>query len=166
MTAAEAPIAPGDPAAPSRNRMPGSILFLCGLNVIRSPIAEQLARRMLPATVFVASAGVHAGERDPFVDAVLAESGLSLGNRQPRRLEDMEDVYFDLIVTLAPEAHHRALELTRSLAVDVEYWPTPDPTTTTGSREHIMAAYRDVRDRLAQRIVSRFGRRVSNLRAE
>ncbi|HVW54940.1 MAG TPA: low molecular weight phosphatase family protein [Rhizobiaceae bacterium] len=157
---------PDAPPTAAERRTPGSILFLCGLNAIRSPIAEQLARRMLPPTVFIASAGVHAGERDPFVDAVLAESGLSLGNRQPRRLEDMEDVYFDLIVTLAPEAHHRALELTRSLAVDVEYWPTPDPTTTTGSREHILAAYRDVRDRLARRIASRFGKQVSGLQPE
>jgi protein-tyrosine-phosphatase len=166
MTAAHGPAAVGHPAAPAKNSKPGSILFLCGLNVIRSPIAEQLARKLLPPGIFVASAGVRAGERDPFVDAVLAESGLSLGNRQPRRLDDLEDAYFDLIVTLAPEAHHRALELTRSLAVDVEYWPTPDPTTTTGNREHILAAYRDVRDRLARRIASRFDLQLSGLHPE
>jgi len=136
--------------------LPHSILFLCGMNAVRSPIAEQLARRMLPATTFVASAGVRAGERDPFVDAVLAEEGLSLGERQPRTLEELEDDYFDLIITLAPEAHHAALELTRSLAVDVEYWPMPDPTDTGGTREHIMAAYRDVRERLKARINRRF----------
>jgi protein-tyrosine-phosphatase len=105
-------------------KLPGSILFLCGQNVIRSPIAEQLARAVLPATVFIASAGVRPGERDPFVDSVLAERGLTLGKRQPQLLDDLEDAYFDLIVTLAPEAHHAALELTRSAAVDVEYWPT------------------------------------------
>lgn len=126
------------------------------MNAVRSPMAEQLARRMLPATVFVASAGVRAGERDPFVDAVLAEDGLSLGERHPRMLNDLEDDYFDLIVTLAPEAHHAALELTRSLAVEVEYWPTPDPTDAGGTREHIMASYRDVRERLKARIHSRF----------
>ncbi|ESY84306.1 low molecular weight phosphatase family protein [Mesorhizobium australicum] len=126
------------------------------MNAVRSPMAEQLARRMLPATVFVASAGVRAGERDPFVDAVLAEDGLSLGERHPRTLNDLEDDYFDLIVTLAPEAHHAALELTRSLAVEVEYWPTPDPTDAGGTREHIMASYRDVRERLKARIHSRF----------
>jgi protein-tyrosine-phosphatase len=126
------------------------------MNAVRSPMAELLARRMLPATVFVASAGVRAGERDPFVDAVLAEDGLSLGERHPRTLNDLEDDYFDLIVTLAPEAHHAALELTRSLAVEVEYWPTPDPTDAGGTREHIMASYRDVRERLKARIHSRF----------
>jgi protein-tyrosine-phosphatase len=130
---------------------------MCGMNAVRSPMAEILARKMLPPAIFVASAGVHAGERDPFVDAVLAEEGLSLGERHPKTLDDLEDDYFDLIITLAPEAHHAALELTRSLAVEVEYWPTPDPTTATGTREQIMAAYRDVRERLKARISQRFG---------
>ncbi len=130
---------------------------MCGMNSVRSPIAEHLARRMLPETTFVASAGVRAGERDPFVDKVLAEEGLSLGDRLPRTIDELEDDYFDLIVTLSPQAHHVALDLTRSMAVDVEYWPTPDPTTIAGSRDQIMAAYRDVRDRLKARIAGRFG---------
>ncbi|MER8821496.1 low molecular weight phosphatase family protein [Mesorhizobium sp. M0991] len=126
------------------------------MNAVRSPMAELLARKVLPPTTFVASAGVRGGERDPFVDAVLAEEGLSLGERHPRTMEDLEDDYFDLIVTLAPEAHHTALELTRSLAVEVEYWPMPDPTGVSGTREQIMAAYRDVRERLKARIGRRF----------
>ena len=137
-------------------RLPGSVLFLCGQNVIRSPIAEQLARAFLPRSVFIASAGIRPGERDPFVDAVLAERGLSLGNRLPQQLDELEDAYFDLIVTLAPEAHHAALELTRSAAVDVEYWPMPDPTSATGTREQILDAYRDVAARLDRRIRERF----------
>jgi protein-tyrosine-phosphatase len=137
--------------------LPGSILFLCGQNVIRSPIAEQLARAMLPQSVFIASAGVRPGERDPFVDSVLAERGMTLGKRQPQLLDDLEDSYFDLIVTLAPEAHHAALELTRSASVEVEYWPTPDPTTASGTREQILSAYRDVFARLETRITARFG---------
>ncbi|MER9631747.1 low molecular weight phosphatase family protein [Mesorhizobium sp. M0296] len=126
------------------------------MNAVRSPMAELLARKVLPPTTFVASAGVRGGERDPFVDAVLAEEGLSLGERHPRTMDDLEDDYFDLIVTLAPEAHHTALELTRSLSVEVEYWPMPDPTGVSGTREQIMAAYRDVRERLKARIGRRF----------
>ena len=143
------------PDAPART--PRSLLFLCGMNSVRSPVAELLARQLLPATIYVASAGVRAGERDPFVDSVLAEHGLSLNERQPRLIDDLEDNYFELIVTLAPEAHHAALELTRATAVDVEYWPTADPTTVVGTREQIMAAYRDMRDRLKARIIARFG---------
>ena len=137
--------------------LPRSILFLCGMNAIRSPMAEALARSMLPQSCFVASAGVREGARDPFVDVVLGERGLSLAERQPQMLDDMEDIYFDLIVTLAPEAHHAAMELTRTMAVEVEYWPTADPSGTMGSRERTLEAYRDVRDRLEARIVARFG---------
>ncbi|NGO54108.1 low molecular weight phosphatase family protein [Allomesorhizobium camelthorni] len=129
---------------------------MCRMNAVRSPMAEALARKALAPTIFVASAGVRTGERDPFVNAVLAEDGLSLEDRLPKTLDDLEDGYFDLIVTLAPEAHHAALELTRSMAVEVEYWPTADPTTAAGTREQIMAAYRDVRERLKARIAQRF----------
>lgn len=133
---------------------PGALLFVCGMNSIRSPMAEIIARSILPAGTYIASAGVRPGERDPFVDTVLAEIGLDLGQRQPQRLDELEDDYFDVIVTLAPEAHHRALDLTRSNAVEVIYWPTPDPTVATGTRERILDAYREVRDMLKQRISS------------
>lgn len=136
--------------------LPTSILFLCGQNVIRSPMAELMARKILPPTVFIASAGVRAGQRDPFVDAVLAEKALSLGDREPQLLEDLDDAYFDLIVTFAPEAHHAALELTRSSAVEVEYWPTADPSSASGTRDQILSGYRDVRDRLEARLRERF----------
>jgi protein-tyrosine-phosphatase len=73
-------------------------------------------------------------------------------------LDDWEGLNFDLIVTLSPEAHHGALELTRTLAADVEYWPTVDPTAIEGSREQRLDAYRAVRDQLLQRIRTRFAR--------
>ncbi|MGV3550624.1 arsenate-mycothiol transferase ArsC [Rhizobium sp.] len=143
-------------------KLPGAVLFMCGMNSIRSPMAEAIAREVLPKSVYIASAGVRRGERDPFVDAVLGEIGLNLGRHQPHVLDDLEDDYFDLIITLAPEAHHKALELTRSWPVDVEYWPTPDPTVATGTREQILDAYRGVRDHISKligtRLVDRAGR--------
>lgn len=149
------------PLDPVKTSFPSSILFVCGMNSIRSPMAEVLARRILPPSVYVASAGVQRGERDPFVDVVLAEEHLSLGDRKPVMLDDLEDNYFDLIITLAPKAHHRALELTRSASVDIEYWPMPDPTLAGDRREQIVEAYRDVRDRLKERIEERFAPKPS-----
>jgi protein-tyrosine-phosphatase len=136
-------------------KAPGAILFMCGLNTIRSPMAEAIARGMLPQGTYVASAGVRAGERNPFVDVVLNEIGLSLGRRQPQTLEELEDDFFDVIITLSPEAHHAALELTRANAIDVIYWPTIDPSVTSGTREQILNAYREVRDHLLGLIESR-----------
>lgn len=137
-------------------KRPDSILFVCGMNAIRSPMAEILTRSMLSGKVYVASAGVTRGERDMFVDAVLEEDGLTLKERQPVGLEELNDGYFDLIVTLTPQAHHVVLERMRSFAANVEYWPMPDPTLVTGSRDQRLAAYRDVRDQLKRKITERF----------
>ncbi len=57
----------------------------------------------------------------------MAELGQDISGHKPitfEELEDWEGLNFDLIITLSPEAHHKALELTRTLAADVEYWPT------------------------------------------
>ena len=131
------------------------MLFVCGMNAIRSPMAEAIARSLLPRTVYVASAGVREGERDPFVDIVLAEKGLALGDRKPQLMEDLDDSYFDLIVTMAPEAHHAALDATGTSSVEVEFWPMPDPSAATGSREQILDAYRDVCRRIDGKIRER-----------
>lgn len=132
-----------------------SILFVCGRNAVRSPMARALAEAQFPGRFYIRSAGVAPGERDPFVDAVLAEIGLDLGAHRPQALEELDDLTFDLAVTLSPEAHHRTLELTRTQAIEVEYWPTLDPTLATGSRAQILSAYRDVRERLAARVNER-----------
>ncbi|HZD64401.1 MAG TPA: low molecular weight phosphatase family protein [Xanthobacteraceae bacterium] len=144
--------------APSSQR-PQAVLFACGLNSVRSPMAAALLRQALGTSLYVGSAGVRKGELDPFAAAVMDEVGIDIKAHRPmtfEELEDLEGLNFDLIVTLSPEAHHKALELTRTLALDVEYWPTADPTAIEGSREQRMNAYRDVRDQLLQRIRARF----------
>ncbi len=138
---------------------PLAVLFACGLNAVRSPIAAALFSQIFGRAIYVGSAGVRKGELDPFAVAVMEEIGLDISRHKPvtfEELEDLEGLNFDLIVTLAPEAHHRALELTRTSAVDVEYWPTADPSAVEGSREQRLDAYRDVRDQLLARIRQRF----------
>ena len=144
---------------PSRGR-PQAVLFACGLNSVRSPIAAGLCRQMFGGTIYVGSAGVRKGELDPFAVAVMEEVGHDIARHKPMTFEELEDwegLNFDLIVTLAPEAHHKALELTRTIAADVEYWPTPDPTVTEGTREQRLDAYRALRDQLLAQIRARFG---------
>ncbi len=150
-----------DPAVVDlKEKAPRAILFMCGMNSIRSPMAEVIAKQLVASGIYIQSAGVRAGERDPFVDAVLDEAGLTLGKHKPRTLEEIEDDFFDLIITLTPEAHHAALELTRSNALDVVYWPTMDPTVATGTREHILEAYREVREHLTKLISERLPQRA------
>ena len=146
-------------AGPTRAARPQAVLFACGMNSVRSPMAAALFKHYFGRT-YVGSAGVRKGDLDPFAVAAMDELGLDIGKHKPMTFEELEDwegLNFDLIVTLSPEAHHKALELTRTLAADVEYWPTPDPTAHEGTREQRLAAYRKVRDQLAERIKRRFG---------
>lgn len=132
-----------------------SVLFLCAMNAVRSPMAEALARHYFGKAIYVQSAGVRQGERDPFAIAALDEIGIDGSKHKPRTLADLEEwegLNFDLIVSLSPEAHHAALELTRTLAAEVEYWPTMDPTIIQGSREQVLDGYRNLRDGLSHRI--------------
>lgn len=150
-------------SAPKR---PLAVLFACGLNSIRSPMAASLMTQMFGGAIYVGSAGVRKGELDPFAVAIMAEVDIDISRHKPatfEELEDLEGLNFDLIVTLAPEAHHRALELTRTSAVDVEYWPTANPAVIEGSRDQRLDAYRQVREQLAARIRERFaGQRTGN----
>ncbi|MGA9009534.1 MAG: arsenate reductase ArsC, partial [Xanthobacteraceae bacterium] len=138
---------------------PLAVLFACGLNSVRSPMAAALFGQIFGRSIYVGSAGVRKGELDPFAVAAMDEIGLDISRHKPvtfEEIEEWEGLNFDLIVTLAPEAHHRALEITRTNAIDVEYWPTADPSAVEGSREQRLEAYREVRDQLLARIRQRF----------
>ena len=146
---------------PPRARAPQAVLFSCGFNSVRSPMAESLLKHMLPQALYVRSAGVKKGELDPFAVAVMAELGQDISSHRPMTFEELDDwegLNFDLIITLSPEAHHKALELTHTLAADVEYWPTHDPTGAVGNREQKLQAYREVCDGLLMRIRRRFSK--------
>lgn len=145
------------PAGHGSKKVPSSVLYVCRMNAIRSPMAEYLTREVFGKAIYAKSAGTVAGDRDPFAEAVMAERGIALEGHTPTALDELSDSYFDLVVTLSPEAHHRALELTRSQSVEVEYWPIMDPSIVAGSREQILAAYRQVRNSLERKIRERFG---------
>lgn len=149
--------APGQPTL--RRELPSSVLFACTMNAVRSPMAAAMLQHLAGRRVYVASAGVRAGIADGFVAEVMDEIGIDVTKHAPHTLADLHDTSFDLIITLSPEAHHQALEMTRTMAVDVEYWPTFDASIMhgQGSREQILDAYRSVRDRLFKRIKERFG---------
>lgn len=136
---------------------PASVLFVCSRNALRSPIAEALLKREVGRTVYVQSVGIGEDPVDPFAVEVMAEIGIDISGHTAKRLDDLMDTSFDLVVTLSPEAHHRAVELTRTAACEVVYWPTHDPSVAEGSREARLAAYRELRDGLAARIQAEFG---------
>lgn len=129
-------------------------------------MAEALLKRFIGDRIFVDSCGLRRAdfdadeddmEVDPLVAEVMKELGVDLSRHRCKVFDDLEDDSFDLVISLTPQAQHRAVELARGRATEIEYWPTHDPTLTEGSREHRLEGYRQVRDSLAARIAERFG---------
>lgn len=113
-------------------------------------------KRYFGSSVYVDSVGVRAGELDTFAIAVMEEIGIDISKHRPKVFDDLEDSSFDLIVSLSPQAQHSAVEMTRTMACEVEFWNTFDVTAVQGSRETVMDAYRGVRDVLEKRIQAQF----------
>ena len=136
--------------------LPGAVLFSCSLNAVRSPMAEALLKHLLGHRIYVDSVGVRRGEIDPFVIEVMDELGIDVSKHKSKTFDDLEDTSYDLIISLSPEAQHKAVELTRTMACEVEFWNTLDPTMIEGNRDTRLAAYRQVRDFLRRKIEERF----------
>ena len=137
-------------------RRPGSVLFACNFNSVRSPMAEALGKDLFGDTICFDSVGVRQGSVDGFAIASMAEIDIDISQHDAKTFDDLEDTSFDLVISLTPEAQHKAVELTRTMAVDLEYWPSLDPTGIDGSREVMLDAFRQVRDDLRRRIEERF----------
>jgi protein-tyrosine-phosphatase len=136
--------------------LPGSVLFCCTQNALRSPMAEAMMKHLHGRRVFVDSVGVRTGPLDDFAVVVMDEIGIDITKHKPKSFEDLEDDSFDLIISLSPEAQHKAVDMTRALAAEVEFWNTFDPSVVEGSREARLDAYRQVRDQLMRRLLQRF----------
>jgi protein-tyrosine-phosphatase len=153
--------------ARSSSQPPAAVLFACNFNRVRSPMAEALLKRFVGNRIFVDSCGLKRPPEafidpanpsgvDPLAAEVMAEVGCDLSGYRVKTFDELEDDSFDLVISLSPEAQHRAVEMARGRAAEIEYWPIHDPTLTEGSRQARLDAYRLVRDSLAQRIASRF----------
>ena len=136
--------------------LPGAVLFSCTMNSIRSPMAAAIMRHFHGRDVYVDSVGVRAQEVDGFAVTVMEEIGIDISGHQPKTFDELEDSSFDLVVSLSPEAQHKAVDLTRYMACDVEFWHTFDPSVVEGGREERLVAYRRVRDELMDRIKEEF----------
>lgn len=138
----------------------GSVLFVCSLNAVRSPMAEAIAKQLYGRRIFVESAGLTKDDRDPFAIAALAEIGISLGDDEPKVIDEVDFEGFDLVVALSTEAHHKVQALCRATAMQVLFWPLPDASAVDGSRDQRMDAFRQVRDEIRARVRREIGPRV------
>lgn len=138
------------------NILPSSVLFCCTMNEIRSPMAEGLMKNFHGRRVFVDSAGVHQGQLDPLMVAVMAEVNIDMSHHHPKTFDNLTDDSFDVIISLSPHAQHKAVDLTRYMSCDLKMWKVGDPSIVEGTRDVKLDAYRAVRDELRMRILELF----------
>ncbi|MFT6582844.1 MAG: protein-tyrosine phosphatase [Alphaproteobacteria bacterium] len=161
--AVEWPYSPGnitatgqDPSAQLAQEIPAAVLFACSMNAVRSPMAESILKHFHGRTVYVDSVGARKGELDPFAIEVMDEIGIDISKHKPKTFDELEDTSYDLIITLSPEAQHHAVEMTRTMAAEVVFWNTMDPSFIEGNRESRLMIYRQIRDQIVERIKQRF----------
>ncbi|MDW3208084.1 MAG: arsenate reductase ArsC [Alphaproteobacteria bacterium] len=140
----------------SADDLPDAVMFCCTMNSIRSPMAEGIMKSLFGTKIYVDSVGAREGDLDGLMVEVMSEIGIDMSKHHAKTFDQLEDNFFDLIVALSPEAQHHAVELTRTMACDVVFWNTFDPSIIEGSREQRLDAYRQVRDQIRQRIMKTF----------
>tara|TARA_B100000315_G_scaffold216825_1_gene217009 strand:- start:75 stop:521 length:447 start_codon:yes stop_codon:yes gene_type:complete len=137
--------------------IPSAVLFACTMNSIRSPMAEGILKFLHGDRIYIDSVGVRQSEINGYCITVMDEIGIDMTQHKTKSFDDLEDSYFDLVITLSPEAQHKAVEMTRVMACEVEFWNTFDPSIIESEdRETVLDAFRTVRDQLMERIKARF----------
>ena len=138
-----------------------TVLFVCSMNSVRSPIAAALARRFFPGRLIVRSAGVRSGKADGFVHEVMEEVGIDMSVHTPHTMDELVANHFDLVVTLSQDAAEAVVQ--RGLEMGAhEHWPMPDPTEMEGNREAVLSGYRTLRDTLQTRVRGRLEKLVAS----
>ena len=138
------------------NTIPSSVLFACTMNSVRSVMAEGILKKLCGERIYNDSVGKQAGDKNGYMIEVMLEIGIDLTNHRSKTFVSLDDTSFDMIISLSPEAHHAAVELTRWMSCELIYWPTFDPDAIRGRRETRLVGFRQIRDDLIDKIETKF----------
>ena len=144
-------------SVPITEKMPNSVLFVCYLNSIRSPMAEGLMKKRFGRSLYVQSAGLASGELDDLMVAVMAEKSIDLSAHKSRTLSELGDTNYDLVIAFTQNAADAALAMFEGTDTVVETWLVPDPTAGSLDVRAMMNNYRAIRDFIDNKLVRRFG---------
>ena len=133
-----------------------SILFVCNINSIRSPMAESILKVWFDKKIFVDSCGIREGKIDHMATEVMAEDNFDLSNHNSKLFSNLQDTSFDLIITFTKEALYEVKFLTKTQDCEIEYLKILDASQTTGNRQQRLDSYRQVRDLLKEKLNKRF----------
>jgi len=125
------------------------ILFLCTGNSCRSQMAEGWARKLLPGTSMVWSAGIETHGLNPLAVQVMGEVGVNISGHTTKLIADFSEQEFDLVVTVCGHANEQCPVFPGQTKVIHHGFDDP-PQLAAGetSNERILGHYRRVRDEI------------------
>ena len=133
-----------------------SVLFVCNINSIRSPMAEAILKAWFDKKIFVDSCGIREGRLDYMAVEVMAEDDFDLSNHSSKLFSSLQDTSFDLIIAFTKEALDEVKSLTKTKDYKIEYLEIFDASQTTGNRQQRLESYRQVRELLKEKLKIRF----------
>ena len=132
-----------------------NILFVCIHNSARSQMAEALMNRIGAGRIHAQSAGLEPGKLNSIVVEAMSEEGFDLSRNATKSVADMiaSGVRFDYVITVCDEASAERCPIFPGGGARL-HWGFPDPSQFTGTHDEKLAAVREVRDAIAQKITA------------
>ncbi len=130
------------------------VLFLCTGNSCRSQMAEGWARALKADVIEAWSAGIETHGLNPNAVRVMAEAGVDISGHTSKRVDDLKDVNFDVVVTVCGHANETCPAWLGGTARVVHVGFDDPPALARelaeqgASEEQQLDAYRRVRDEI------------------
>lgn len=135
---------------------PNSILFVCQLNSVRSPMAEGLMRKHYTDIADIRSCGLAEGDLDDFMVTVMKEKGVDMSDHKALSLGELQDESFDVVIAFTYDAYQAAVAVFEDTNSQVELWALPDPGQGSLDVRALLNNYRALRDNIEARLLRKF----------
>ncbi len=128
------------------------ILVLCTGNSARSQMAEGLLRAAVGDGFEISSAGSQPGRVRPEAIAVMREIGIDISGHRSKHLDGFLATEFRYVITVCDNAAETCPVF--SGVAERIHWSFKDPAAVEGDDATRRAAFRGIRDQIAERVRS------------
>jgi arsenate reductase len=133
------------------------VLFLCTGNSARSQMAEDFLRKYAGDKFEAHSAGLGPKEINPLTVQVMQEKGTDISNQNSRGVDTyLCKVLFQYLITVCDKADKNCPTTWPGVNMRM-HWSFEDPAAFEGTDEQKLAKFREIRDKIEQRIRARLG---------
>jgi arsenate reductase len=129
------------------------VLFICGHNSGRSQMAEAFLNEIAGDRIHVESAGLEPKPVNSLVVEVMQEIGFDLSKAKSDSVFEFfkEGRLYDYVITVCDETAAGQCPVFPGITKRF-HWPFMDPEALTGNHEEKLAALREIREQIRQKV--------------